>query len=213
MPVDYKVYSRHEEILNAATHFAGIIASVAGTVYMLMCRQILNSALTMAAVLFYGMSLVVMFSVSTVYHSTTSPEKRQFWQHFDHCAIYFLISGSYAPLLCMVARDIAGGVIFTLLIIGSITGCAARIAGFRYLRKLEIFLYVIMGWCCVAIAGKLIDRLPELSLWLLLVGGVAYTGGIFFYVRRQNFCHAIWHVFVLAGAALQFFAISTALDL
>ena len=70
-----------------------------------------------------------------------------------------------------------------------------------------------MGWCCVAIAGKLIRQLPGKLLWLLLAGGIAYTAGIAAYIKRREFSHAIWHLFVLAGAALQFFAIAGALNL
>ena len=208
-----KVYSQREELLNVVIHGVGVVGAIAGIIRLLMCRQPLNSALMMAAALFYGVSLLQMFAVSTCYHNSVAPKTRQFFRHLDHCSIYFLITGSYAPLLCMFARNITGVVIFSLLISGSVAGCAARIAGFKYLRKLEITLYIIMGWCCVSIAGNLIRGMTMPQLVLLLSGGISYTAGVVFYVKKREFCHAIWHIFVLAGAALQFFAISGVLDL
>jgi hemolysin III len=104
-------------------------------------------------------------------------------------------------------------VIFGLLAVLSVTGTAGRFFNIAGFRRIEIALYIIMGWCCVAIAGKLISNLPPLSLWLLLAGGISYTAGVAVYLTRREFFHAIWHLFVLCGAGLQFFAVTAAMDL
>lgn len=208
-----KKYTPREEFLNAATHLAGTLSAVAGIFYILQCRMVKGGNLGLAAGLFYGISLIFMFGCSTLYHSSRAPEKRKFLRQLDHCAIFFLITGSYAPLLYSVSRDLTGAIIFILLVVFTLFGTVGRFLHWQSLRKIEIVLYVIMGWCCVAIAGKLINQLPANLLWLLLGGGIAYTAGIAAYIKRREFSHAIWHLFVLAGAALQFFAITGALDL
>ncbi len=208
-----KQYTPREEFINAATHFAGCLASLGGIFYILQCKMVKAGSFGLAAGLFYGISLVFMFGCSGVYHSCKNVERRKFLRKMDHCAIFFLITGSYAPLLYSVSRDFTGLMIFILLVVLSIAGTAGRFLNWGSLRKIEIVLYVIMGWCCVAIAGKLINQLPSRLLWLLLGGGIAYTGGIAAYIKRREFSHAFWHLFVLAGAALQFLAITGALDL
>lgn len=208
-----KKYTPREEFINAATHFAGCLASLGGIFYILQCKMVKAGALGLAVGLFYGISLVFMFGCSGLYHSCKDVERRKFLRQLDHCAIFFLITGSYAPLLYSVSRDLTGLIIFILLAVLSIAGTVGRFLNWRSLRKIEIVLYVIMGWCCVAIAGKLINQLPSRLLWLLLGGGIAYTGGIAAYIKRREFSHAFWHLFVLAGAALQFLAITGALDL
>ena len=208
-----KSYTPREELLNTLSHLAGLLASVAGIFYLLQCRMVKADALGMAAGIFYGASLIFMLGCSALYHSCTRLELRKKLRQLDHSAIYFLITGSYAGLLYVVSRDLTGMVIFSLLVLLSILGTAGRFFNWQSFRKIEIVLYVIMGWCCVAIAGKLIRQLPGGLLWLLLAGGIAYTSGIAAYIKRREFSHAIWHLFVLAGAALQFFAIAGALNL
>ena len=208
-----KIYTPREEFINAATHFAGSLASLAGIFYILQRTMVKSSAPGLAAGLFYGISLVFMFGCSGLYHSCKNAERRKFLRQLDHCAIFFLITGSYAPLLYSVSRDLTGLIIFILLVVLSVAGTVGRFLHWRSLRKIEIILYIVMGWCCVAIAGKLINQLPARLLWLLLAGGIAYTAGVGAYVKRREFSHAVWHLFVLAGAVLQFLAITGALDL
>ena len=208
-----KSYTPQEEILNTVTHLAGLLASFAGVFYLLQCRMVKSEVWGMAAGLFYNAALIFMFSCSALYHSCTRPELRKKLRKLDHCAIYFLITGSYAPLLYSISRDLTGLIIFILLVLLSILGTAGRFLNWHSFRKIEIILYIIMGWCCVAIAGKLIRQMPPSLLRLLFSGGIAYTVGVAAYVKRREFSHAVWHLFVLAGAALQFFAIAGALNL
>lgn len=208
-----KTYTRREEILNAATHYAGAAAVIAGIFYLFSKVRATDSPAAWAASLFYAASLLFMFAVSGFYHSVREAGLRKIARQLDHTAIYFLITGTYAPLLYLVAPNRVGVVIFCVLAALSVAGTAARFFNISGLRKIEIALYILMGWCCVAIAGKLISNLPPLSLWLLLAGGISYTAGVAVYLKRREFFHAIWHLFVLCGAAMQFFAVTAAMDL
>lgn len=208
-----KQYTVREERINAVTHLAGFALLFAGMFYLFSRSLAVSGISGFMASLLYGMSLLFMFGISGLYHSLRSPRGRKIARKLDHCAIYFLITGSYAPLLCRVSPDRTGVIIFSLLSVLSLIGCAGNFFDIRSFKKFEIILYIIMGWCCVSIAGKLIRTLPATLLWLLASGGVSYTAGVIFYVKRREFSHAIWHLFVLAGAALQFFAITGAMNL
>ena len=208
-----KTYTRREEILNAVTHYAGAAAVIAGIFYLFSKPRATDSPAAWAASLFYAASLLFMFAVSGFYHSVREVRLRKIARQLDHSAIYFLITGTYAPLLYLVLPDRVGALIFGVLAALSVAGTAGRFFNLAGFRKIEIALYIIMGWCCVAIAGKFIANLPPLSLWLLLAGGIFYTAGVAVYLKRQEFFHAIWHLFVLCGAGLQFFAVTAGMDL
>lgn len=208
-----KKYTVREERLNAASHFAGFLLLVAGMSYLFSRPLATRGPMELAAALFYGISLLFMFGISGLYHSSGNSRWRKIFRELDHCAIYFLITGSYAPLLCKVSPDRTGAIIFALLSGLSVAGSAGRFLNIGGFKKIEIILYIAMGWCCVAIAGKLFRMLSPTSLWLLAAGGICYTAGVVFYVKRREFFHAVWHLFVSAGATLQFFAITGAMNL
>ena len=203
-----KQYTVREERLNAMTHFAGFALLLPGMFHLFSHVLPGVGIYRHIAYTFYGASLLFMFGISGLYHSLRNPRGRKIARKLDHCAIYFLISGSYAPLLCRVSPDRTGVIIFSLLAGLSLIGCAGHFFDIRSFKKFEIILYIAMGWCCIAIAGKLFRMLPGSSLWMLAAGGICYTVGVIFYVNRREFSHAIWHLFVSAGAALQFFAIT-----
>ncbi len=208
-----KVYTSREEVLNVVTHALGVVAALAGSLLIFNCRQVQNNSLALAAGIFYLCTLVFMFGCSSLYHLVKDDARKQIMRKLDHCAIYFLIAGSYAPVLYTASRDLTGGVIFGILLLLAVCGSAGKfIAGHKF-HKLEVALYIAMGWCGIFIARKVISELPPVSLWLLLAGGIAYTAGVAAYVSKKEFSHAVWHIFVSAGAALQFFAITRALDL
>lgn len=208
-----KNYTAREEFFNAATHYAGVAAVIGGIFYLFSKPQATGNTVLTAANIFYSFSLILMFAASGTYHSVRSSGMRKIFRQLDHAAIYFLITGTYAPLLALVSPDRTGVVIFSILALLSLAGTAGRFFNLPGFKKVEIALYIIMGWCCVAIAGKIIRELPVSSLRLLLSGGIAYTVGVAAYLNRREFFHALWHLFVLAGAVMQFFAITGALDL
>lgn len=208
-----KSYTPREELWNVATHVAGTVAAIGGGWLIFNCQQVKTNHLALAAGIFYWMTLIFMFGASALYHAVKGTEFKKTARKLDHCAIYFLITGSYAPVLYAVSPDRTGAVIFGILLLLSVAGSAGKFFAGQKFHKLELALYIVMGWCAVFIAGKVFRELPETSLWLLFGGGIAYTAGVAAYVSRREFSHAVWHLFVLAGAALQFFAITGALDL
>ena len=203
-----KNYTVREDRLNAFSHIAGIIFGIMGSVplFHLVCRA--NDLRFTVGVIFYWLAFLAMFTASSFYHLCT-PQHKVLARKFDHCAIYLLITGTYAPLITGVVKTFPGYIVLIALCTLTLLGIAAKIFFNDKFHFLEVIIYLAMGWACVFIAGTLLDNMSKSGLLLLLYGGLAYTGGVVFYVIRKEFIHAVWHLFVFAGAAFQYFSILT----
>lgn len=204
-----KSYTPREEILNSATHLAGILFGLAGAIPLCHLIQRGNSPLFTAGIIFYWFSFLAMFGASSFYHLCRSQWHKVLARKFDHCAIYLLITGTYAPLITGAVKTAGGYAVLITLCVLTFLGIFGKVFFANKFHLLEVIIYVAMGWACVFIAKDLLAAMSRSGLLLLLYGGIAYTGGVIFYVIRKEFCHALWHVFVLAGAVFQFFSILT----
>lgn len=204
-----KTYTPREERLNVSSHFFGVILALAGAIPLSLLAEKNNSGLFTAGLIFYWLSLLAMFGASGFYHLCRKPEIKPLARRFDHCAIYLLITGTYAPLITGAVKTFSGYMVLLVLIILTILGILGKIFFDDKFHWLEVIIYLAMGWACVFIARDLIAGMSSAGLKLLLTGGIAYTGGVAFYVVRKEFFHAIWHLFVLLGAIFQFFSILT----
>jgi hemolysin III len=204
-----KTYTPREERLNALSHIAGVLFAFA-VIYPLykLCVKV-DSRIFTAGVIFYWFAFLAMFGASSFYHLCKDQWRKILARKFDHSAIYLLITGTYAPLITGAVRTPGGYAVMVTLCVLTFLGIAGKIFFANKFHFLEVIIYVAMGWACVFIAGDLLASMSKDGLWLLLYGGIAYTGGVVFYVVRKEFFHALWHVFVLLGAVLQFFSILT----
>ena len=182
------------------THAAGVLASVAGTVVLIVLAARAGTTAVVAASVF-GASLILLYTASTLYHATRTQTIKLRLKVLDHCAIYVLIAGTYTPFTLVGLQGAWGWSIF-----GVIWGLAASGVVFKLFftgrfPKVSTALYIAMGWLIVIAAVPTIRALPPVTLAWIFAGGVAYTSGTYFYHnRRIPFAHAIWHVFVLAGS-------------
>lgn len=199
-----KIYSPREEKLNVISHAAGILFAVTGTILLLLHA---TTPLTVLASLVYGGSLLILFSGSTFYHAAKHPEKRAKLRLLDHSAIYFLIAGTYTPLMLCIDRGTAEIVVLLVVWGLALIGVTLEMLRIKPFKGFSIILYILMGWACLAVLPQLIQKLPPHAFCVLLAGGIAYTLGVPFYVARKEFCHALWHFFVIAGAVLHFLCI------
>lgn len=202
-------YSPVEEMWNAATHGVGIVASVAMLAVLVTLSAVYGNAWGIVSTSVFGASLVLMYTASTVYHAARNEGAKKILKKFDHIAIYYLIAGSYTPFLLVAMRSPAAwavfGIIWTLAILGTFLKIYAGGAGTKWW---SVGLYLAMGWLIVFISGKLFAALPPAATIFLVLGGLFYTGGVFFYMRKsKRFSHALWHVFVLLGSFMHFFAV------
>ncbi|MFT4746012.1 MAG: hemolysin III [Congregibacter sp.] len=200
-----KSYSPLEERLNYISHATGMIASIVGLIFLLMKVDGLHGQF---ASVVYGLSMILMFLSSTLYHFAKSANVKDFLKVVDHSAIYLLIAGTYTPFMVLA---IGGRVGLTgMIIVWSIAlvGIFFKIFANQRFPKLSVITYLLMGWIAIFFFYPLYNALATDGIWLLLGGGLCYTVGVLFYVAKKiQFTHTIWHVFVIAGCMCHFFSI------
>jgi len=203
-----KRYSFGEEVFNAVSHGVGAVLSlVAGTVVVTLAI-LRGGAVHIAAMSIYGASLVVMYTMSTLYHAFPFEKAKQLFRVFDHSSIPILIAGTYTPyMLITLGGQRIGLVIFLCVWALAIVNIALNCVNLEAFEKVGLALHVAMGWCIVVAIKPVIAALPRPGLWLLVLGGVSYTAGIFFYLSRRRYMHAVWHIFVLLGSGLHYASI------
>lgn len=202
-------YSQHEERLNCAVHVVGVIACCVAIPALALTAQRAGDPWLLVGGLVFGVSALLMFTTSALYHASRDPAMRLRLRRVDHAAIYVLIAGTYTPFTLGALRGTWGwslaAVIWTLALAGIVFKTTSL--GFRFHRT-SVALYVLMGWLAVVAIKPLMQVLSPFELAWLLAGGLCYTGGVAFYVwKSRPYTHAIWHVFVLAGVACHFVAV------
>ena len=206
--MDSKKYTSAEEKFNFITHGLGIFLSLAGLVVFFFLGSTRGTTKDLAGLFVFGLSLTLLYSFSALYHFTKEPLRKQFFQKLDHSAIFILIAGSYTPLMIMTLKPSLGISIISINWVFAVVGIFSEFFSVFKTRKWTIVLYVIMGWMAVFVIKPLIENVSLVSLILIVVGGVVYTVGIIFYVKRTIYHnHGIWHLFVLAGSTCHYFAI------
>lgn len=194
-------YSPREELANAITHGVGFFVAIAALVYMINVMSVEHSLWQKTGIVVYGISLILMFLSSTLYHATSHPKTKQLFKRFDHCAIYLVIAGTYTPMLTI---SIQGTLPDTLLVIVwsmALLGVIFKAFYAGRFKRFSIISYLIMGWLSVLVIYQLYQVLTLVAFILLLLGGAAYSVGVIFYInKRIPFNHAIWHGFVFIGA-------------
>ncbi|WP_373604466.1 PAQR family membrane homeostasis protein TrhA [Vibrio sp. UCD-FRSSP16_30] len=202
-------YSKNEEIANSVTHGVGMLFGIVALVLLLQ-KALLNQAdtMTITSMAIYGSSMIILFLASTLYHAVPNPKTKRLLKTFDHSAIYLLIAGSYTPFLLVSLRTpLAIGLMIVIWSI-ALLGIIMKVAFVYRFKRFSLISYTVMGWLSLVMVYQLSMTLDPGGLVLLAVGGVVYSLGIIFYVgKRIPFNHAIWHCFVLAGAACHFLAI------
>lgn len=195
-------YTLGEEIANAIIHGLGMAAAIVALTLLLVKGAPVLSGGELAGVAVYGGSLIMLFLTSTLYHGMTHLPTKAVFKRLDHCAIYLLIAGTYTPIMMITLGTPSAhwllGVVWALAIIGVVF---KAFFVHRY-KRLSLATYLLMGWLSVLVLWQLWEKLPRPGFWLLLAGGLCFTIGAAFYTAKQyRYTHAIWHVFVLAGAA------------
>ena len=209
-------YSKNEELANTISHGLGAILSIVA-LYLLLTYSVTNQSLgytinnnTLRVISFsvYGVSLFALFFASTLYHGLENEGTKPLFKLLDHCAIYLLIAGTYTPILILSMGGTLGFSLLALIWIIALAGIYFKIKfGHKY-KKISLATYLGMGFISLPLLGELLQVLPPNAIILLALGGFIYLLGVFFYVQKKiPFNHAIWHLFVLGGAASHFLMI------
>ncbi|MNF56566.1 hemolysin-III related [compost metagenome] len=198
----------HGERFNAWSHLFGAVAAFVGAVWLLVIASVDGSPWKIVSVTIYGVTLLVLYSVSTVYHSVRGRAKR-IMQKVDHLSIYLLIAGSYTPFCLVTLRGPWGWTLFGIVWGLAVIGMLQEIKPRSEARILSIVIYAVMGWIVLVAVKPLLAALGTAGFTWLAAGGVFYTVGIIFFAldSRLRHAHGIWHLFVIAGSVLHFVAI------
>lgn len=200
--------SRGEELANTISHGLGALLALAGAA-PLAARGILSGDFkTGFSLTAYGVSLVLLYTASAVYHGVRDPEAKRRLRIMDHCSIFILILGTYVPMSLLVVGGRTGWMLFLTNTTLAAIGITLNAIDLKRFDKVSLALYALMGWLVVLALRAIVATLPPLGLGLLAAGGVAYTAGILFYKARGKYMHFVWHLFVLAGSILQYFCIA-----
>lgn len=203
-----KFYTRKENLMNAITHGIGALLAVAALVILIVFASIYGDAWHIVSFTIYGVSLVLLFTVSTLYHSLTGYKAKKVFQIMDHSSIYILIAGTYTPILLTALRSSRGWVIFGIIWGMAIIGVSIQPFIINKHNILSTLIYIVMGWMIVTQFNQLIRVIPKISLIFLMVGGILYTlGAVLYLIKKIPYNHGIWHIFVLAGSIFHFFTI------
>lgn len=201
-------YEPKEEVANAITHGIGALLSLAGLVLLIVFASIKGTAWHVVTFTVYGVSMLLLYSCSTLVHSFKEGKVKDLFEIFDHSSIYIYIAGTYTPFMLIAARGPLGWSLFGIVWGIAIVGVVFKAFFVKRFLFMSTVFYLIMGWLIVLAWGPLTAAIPAPGITLLVIGGILYSLGTIFYVWRGfPYHHAIWHLFVLAASIVHFFAI------
>lgn len=205
-------YTLGEELFNAITHGIGALLSVAGCVVLLVrCHQLGDGVAAVSSAI-YGTTLIILYTMSTLYHALANEKAKAVFRVFDHVTIYLLIAGTYTPYTLACLGGALGWTLFGIVWTAAIVGIVFSSISLRRFQKLSMICYIAMGWVILIAIKPLWQVIGTLPMVFLVIGGVLYTGGVLFYqMKESRYMHSIWHLFVIAGSIFQYFSILLAL--
>ena len=205
-------YTKGEEIFNMISHIIGGALGIAATTLCIIFSALHNNVYGIISCAIYGFSMILLYTMSSIYHGLRPNKAKKVFQILDHCSIFFLIAGTYTPYCLVTLREYNIALGWTLF--GIVWGMAAigivlNSIDIKKYKILSMICYLVMGWCILVRAPLLPKLLGLPGFILLLSGGVAYTIGAIFYGfgKKKKYIHSVFHMFILLGSILQFFSI------
>ncbi len=197
-----------EEIFNSITHGTGALISLAGLVLLIVFASLYGEARHIVSCTIFGVSLVLLYTASTLYHSFRKPRVKFVFRIIDHSCIYILIAGTYTPFMLIAVRGVLGWTIFGIVWGMTVLGILFKTFFIHRFKILSTLAYIAMGWIAIFAIKPIFQSLSEGAIFWLIAGGLAYTVGTIFYAwKKLPFNHAIWHFFVLAGSICHFVSV------
>ena len=197
-----------EEIANAVTHGIGLVFSIIGFIALLIVSILDGSTLLIVSSVIYGLTLIVLYCMSTIYHICRSVKIKRIFRILDHSSIYLLIAGTYTPFMFGALKGPLGWTLFGVIWAIAIAGVIYKMFRLNGSGILSTLSYILMGWLCVFAIVPLFQNLSITQFSGLIAGGVFYTlGTIFFGINALPYNHAIWHIFVMGGSLCHYASI------
>ena len=200
-----------EEIANILTHGIGVLFSIIAIPLIISKSVYFNSWIEIVGVSIYTFSFLLVFSVSTIYHSIFEPNFKKVFKIIDHMSIYFLIAGTYTPLILFFSNSSSGIILLSALWGISLFGIIFKLFFIDKFEIVSVIIYLLMGWSILILPSTFFEAIPSLCHNLIMAGGIFYSVGVVFYLwRKLRYNHAVWHVFVLIGGVCHFGAVGLA---
>lgn len=201
-------YPEKEEKINIITHALGVALSIFALIILLIRANLYGNAIHFVSFSIYGASLIILYSASTLYHSSKIVKIRHKLNIADHASIYVLIAGTYTPYSLVSLNGTVGWVVFGLIWGFALSGIILKLFYIDKYQTLSTVMYVLMGWIMIFAIKPLINNLAMEGLLWLLAGGIAYTiGALIYSIDKMKFNHGIFHIFVLMGSICHFVSI------
>lgn len=205
-------YSFGEQIANAITHGIGAVLSIAGLTVLVTLAITKGNIWHLVSFSIFGMSLLILYTASTLYHSIPKQSLKKLLKTIDHCAIFLLIAGTYTPFLLISLRGIWGWSLFGIIWGITLFGSAIKIMFIYKFQKVFLGIYIMMGGLVIIASHEIIANVEPTGITLIVAGSLTYALGVPFYIwKKLPYNHAIWHLFVLGGSAFHYFAVLTIL--
>jgi hemolysin III len=203
-----KNFSMGEEIAHSITHGIGMLLGIVALVLLVIKGISVNHTLYEVSMIIYSVSLIVLYGNSMLYHAFPEGKVKNVFERMDHSSVYLLIAGTYTPFCLLAIGGVTGLVMCSIQWGLAILGVVFKIMYIEKFVKIHVLIYLLMGWTIAFFAGTLFRAISPMGFVLLLAGGVCYSIGVLFFVFNWfKYHHFIWHLFVLAGSILHFFAI------
>lgn len=203
-----KRYTLGEEIFNSVSHGTGGLLAIAGTAVLIVLAVIYSDVWGVVSSAIYGASMIILYTMSTLYHAITNPKAKKFFRIMDHNTIFLLIAGTYTPITLVPLRGAAGWVMFGIVWGAAVLGIILNSIDLEKFSKPSLICYIAMGWVIVFAVKPMLEAVTKTSLIFLLVGGIFYMVGVIFYViKKIKYFHSIWHLFTIGGTVFHYFSI------
>lgn len=203
-----RIQTPKEELANAWSHGVGLVAGLFAIPFLMENAFSTEKSSSIVGAMTFSLGLLMVYGFSTAYHAATNPKKKSRLQVMDHVSIYFLIAGSYTPMILAILKK-ETVLIFLSIIWGSVlVGTFFKLFFTGKFKTLSVIIYLTMGWLALFFIQDLVEKISWETLTWIGLGGLSYTIGVYFYVKSERlYYHAIWHLFVLGGTAAHFVAV------
>lgn len=206
--VDSPAYSRGERLADGCIHVAGVAAGAIAVASLTAVALRRDDAVSILALTLYGGGLLAMLSCSALYNMAGPSPRKEWFRRLDHAAIFVMIAGTYTPFALIELGGAPGWRLFALAWMAAVAGAAMKLFFPRRLERVSVALYLLFGWGILAASDTLLATLPAPAILLLAAGGLVYSVGVLFHLRRGwPYHNAVWHALVLVAAACHYAAI------
>ena len=203
------IYTLGEELMNSITHGVGALLGVVALVMCVVKSALASNTYGVVSGAIYGATLIVLYTMSCLYHALGVNRAKKVFQTFDHCSIFLLIAGTYTPITLVAMRGWVGWTVFGIVWAAAVVGITFNGINVKKYRVMSMICYIAMGWVIVLFFPEFIRTVPSAGVRMIFWGGVVYTIGavIYGFGKKAKYIHSIWHFFVLAGSIIHFLAI------